>query len=219
MKSIPDFENDPTLTKKQKARRRFYYANRDKAIAQASAWCSANPEKTRAHRATSKLRNRGKNLPKARAYTQRYRAEHPLYQQQYYYQNRDEISARVKVEHQKLKQETINAYGGRCVCCGETSMEFLCLDHIHNDGHVERKGSSGSGRAFYSKLKRQGFPKDRIQVLCQNCNSAKGHYGYCPHQRDAALLFGLKYQSVEVRRAGKRPTPEAILKSYDLTNG
>jgi hypothetical protein len=31
-------------------------------------------------------------------------------------------------------------------------------------------------------LKRNGYPKG-FRVLCHNCNSARGLYGYCPHKR------------------------------------
>jgi hypothetical protein len=32
------------------------------------------------------------------------------------------------------------------------------------------------------KVKAAGYPKDRYQLLCHNCNMAKGFYGLCPHQ-------------------------------------
>jgi hypothetical protein len=28
----------------------------------------------------------------------------------------------------------------------------------------------------------RGYPKDNFQLLCMNCNFAKGHRGECPHQ-------------------------------------
>lgn len=30
---------------------------------------------------------------------------------------------------------------------------------------------------------KQNFPKDEYQLLCMNCNFAKGLYSGCPHQR------------------------------------
>lgn len=83
----------------------------------------------------------------------------------------------------RLKAEVFDAYGGPiCVCCGETVMQFLTLDHIYNNGAEERAilGHHGYGSAFYSLLKRSGYPPG-YQVLCMNCNFAKGHYGECPH--------------------------------------
>lgn len=83
-----------------------------------------------------------------------------------------------------LKMETIEAYGGKCACCGETAHEFLTIDHIHDDGAEERRlhgGGRTGGTAQYTRLRQQGWPKDRYQLLCMNCNFAKRN-GYCPHK-------------------------------------
>lgn len=82
-----------------------------------------------------------------------------------------------------IKRKTIEAYGGKCVCCGESIMEFLTVDHINGNGAEERKqiGRNG-GHYFYYYLKKLGYPKDNYQVLCFNCNCAKHMYGTCPHQ-------------------------------------
>jgi hypothetical protein len=82
----------------------------------------------------------------------------------------------------KLKRQVFDHYGGVCQCCGEDVLEFLCIDHIEGGGTaMRREGVHRGGRHFYEWLKRNGFP-DGYQVLCHNCNSAIGFYGYCPHQ-------------------------------------
>ncbi len=88
----------------------------------------------------------------------------------------------------KVRGEVIAAYGGRCTCCGEDTPEFLTIDHIYNDGAAHRKtignGKTSQGSSeMYPWLKRNGFPKDRFQLLCMNCNCAKAWFGTCPHQR------------------------------------
>ncbi len=82
----------------------------------------------------------------------------------------------------KLREQVLEAYGGVCKCCGESTPEFLAIDHIFNDGKEQRKTIS-SGFATYIWLKKQGFPQDRFQLLCHNCNWGKRLYGVCPHQR------------------------------------
>jgi hypothetical protein len=83
----------------------------------------------------------------------------------------------------KLRTEALAAYGGRCACCCESTTEFLGIDHVNNDGEKHRRELKGYGRAIYQWLKREGYPQDgRFQVLCHNCNIAKGLYGGCPHQ-------------------------------------
>lgn len=83
----------------------------------------------------------------------------------------------------RLRAAALAAYGGCCACCGETTPEFLGIDHVNNDGEAHRAELKGYGRAIYQWLKREGYPQDgRFQVLCHNCNVAKGCYGACPHQ-------------------------------------
>lgn len=95
-------------------------------------------------------------------------------------------AARLRTKGQRLRAEfrltILNMYGGRCACCGITEPKFLAIDHINGGGNKHRKtlGSKG-GASFYSWLKRNNYPTG-FQVLCHNCNMAKGFYGQCPHQ-------------------------------------
>jgi hypothetical protein len=81
-----------------------------------------------------------------------------------------------------LRQTVLSHYGNRCTCCGETTYEFLAIDHINNNGAKHRKEIGLGGSRIYRWLKDNNYP-DGFQVLCHNCNQAKGHYGECPHQR------------------------------------
>lgn len=74
----------------------------------------------------------------------------------------------------------IQKYGGKCACCGETEPMFLTFDHINNDGHIERKSLRESGANLVRRI--ELTDREDIQVLCYNCNCAKGHYGVCPHE-------------------------------------
>jgi hypothetical protein len=79
------------------------------------------------------------------------------------------------------RQSVLVAYGGACVCCGCDIPEFLTIDHINGDGAKHRE--EGPGNRIYRWLKKNGFPKNNFQLLCFNCNCAKGIYGTCPHQK------------------------------------
>ena len=83
----------------------------------------------------------------------------------------------------------IVAYGGHCVCCGETAAEFLTLDHVNRDGAAHRAAFGGRGVAtslqIYADLRRRGWPQDSYRLLCMNCNFAKSRFGgICPHEQD-----------------------------------
>lgn len=95
----------------------------------------------------------------------------------------------MKKSNLKLKREVIDAYGGKCACCGETELVFLTIDHVENDGAEHRRemaGESGNysqaGTRTYRWLRERNYPAG-FQVLCANCNYGKQwNGGICPHQ-------------------------------------
>ena len=110
-----------------------------------------------------------------------------------------------------LRHEAIMAYGGyRCACCGETEPLFLSLDHVNNDGAEHRRNlgydegnGKGASSGILSWLKNNGYPAG-FQILCMNCNHAKGRNGgVCPHQS-------------KPREFGERP--ERIIPSQDANS-
>jgi hypothetical protein len=90
-------------------------------------------------------------------------------------------SEEVKRTNARLRLEIIAAYGQRCECCGEAEPRFLTIDHIRGNGQ-EDKRNIGSGNKLYRSLKRRGFPRDGLRLLCYNCNCARGQFGVCPHE-------------------------------------
>jgi hypothetical protein len=98
-----------------------------------------------------------------------------------------------------VRRRALAAYGNRCACCGEDTQEFLGIDHVHNDGEAHRRELKGYGRAIYAWLAKHGYPQDgRFQVLCHNCNIAKGLYGGCPHK---GAVPGRRRKPVEAKAA------------------
>jgi len=101
----------------------------------------------------------------------------------WYERNKEKHDAATKENYRRVRADVIEAYGGKCVCCGEGTPEFLGIDHIFCDGGKERRERGLSGATLYRELRRNGYPKDRYQLLCHNCNQAKGYYRVCPHER------------------------------------
>lgn len=121
------------------------------------------------------------------------------YDKEYHLKHRTERIARAKkwnVEHRernseaqkrrnaKLRAEMLARYGQRCVCCGETTAEFLSIDHVARNGQSHRKELGGAGANFLIALKRLGWPTDGIQILCMNCNWATRYGHVCPHKKE-----------------------------------
>jgi hypothetical protein len=71
-----------------------------------------------------------------------------------------------------------------CACCGETTTQFLQIDHKNNDGGRHRRELSGKNQGcnIYTWLRKNKYPPG-FQILCSACNSAKGFYGICPHEQ------------------------------------
>lgn len=70
-----------------------------------------------------------------------------------------------------------------CACCKYDDIRFLSLDHIHTRKNVSQKEKRLGGRMLWKYVKDSGFPKG-YQILCHNCNIAKGSRKYCPHELD-----------------------------------
>lgn len=96
--------------------------------------------------------------------------------------NRDRENGKTRWYNQNLRALVIREYGAKCACCGESESMFLGLDHINNDGGEERRRIGKNNISTYRYVRDLGFPKDRYQLLCHNCNLAKGFYGECPHK-------------------------------------
>jgi len=104
-----------------------------------------------------------------RLYMREWRKRHPEHKQY------------MRQWHQDLRKEVLDHYGGICVCCGERELAFLSLDHKNGGGTKHRRELGLRGSAIWAWAKREGYP-EMFQVMCHNCNQAKGYYGTCPHE-------------------------------------
>jgi len=130
-------------------------------------WREANKEKI----ALCKKEWYERTRPERNKHRRKYCKEHP-----------DKMKQNIKNQQVKLRQQVINGYGGKCFCCGESEALFLDLDHINNDGKLDRD-KFNSYRSFYRWLRTEGFPRDKYQLLCSNCNQGKRRNGgSCPHE-------------------------------------
>lgn len=120
-----------------------------------------------------------------------------LYMREYYLKNKDKCakwhhdyirrhsinrSAYSKSRRQKIRVAVLTHYSGElimCKCCGEKEMKFLSIDHIDGGGNMHRRSIKYASLTEW--LYRNKYPKG-YQILCYNCNSAKGIYGICPHK-------------------------------------
>lgn len=141
---------------RKEAQKRYRAKNREKRSAKGKEWYARNRDREKVKRRAYQIKNKDA----------------------VYAANRQWQRSRAK----NLKAEMIEAYGGKCCCCGEPEFLFLQLDHIYNDGNIERR-KFGNHIVEWAYLKSIGWPKDRHQLLCANCNYGKRvNKGACPHK-------------------------------------
>ena len=96
----------------------------------------------------------------------------------------EEFRARKRASKASRRLKVLQHYSGNevpvCAYCGEKTLEFLTIDHIDGNGLRHRREIGRGGQGLYDWLLVNKFP-DGFRVLCYNCNSSLGHYGYCPH--------------------------------------
>ena len=78
------------------------------------------------------------------------------------------------------KRAAFAHYGGKCTYCGETEEIFLTIDHTDNNGaehRREQRSGNNNGHNIYAWLRKNNYPDTGFQILCFNCNCAKGIHG------------------------------------------
>ncbi len=141
---------DVTSPEYKAKRHEYYLRNREHIIRKSKDNKLKNPDKY-------------KQLEKARRQTSEFKINARKY---------------AKDRWQRIKKQTLDNYGGKCLCCGESHIEFLSIDHINGNGTQHRKTTIGTH--IYDWLRRNDYPEG-YRVLCFNCNMSLGFFGYCPH--------------------------------------
>lgn len=94
----------------------------------------------------------------------------------YYENNKEKVREYEKAYQRSRKEMFLDMYGRSCSCCEETISAFLTIEHKNGQKKISRE----TGAVAYRKAIKEYRP-DLYEVLCWNCNCAKGHLGYCPH--------------------------------------
>jgi len=98
--------------------------------------------------------------------------------------NPEKVRAYGRDRWEGLREIMFANLGRQCTCCGIDEPAFLTLDHVNGDGQAHRKSLGGPGASYhvYEDARRQGWPRERYQVLCWNCNLARRWGRQCPHR-------------------------------------
>ena len=85
----------------------------------------------------------------------------------------------------RLYAHVLDHYGAVCACCGETTREFLTIDHVGGGGMKHRRATGGTQGVCRDIIK-NNFPA-KYRILCMNCNWATRHGKPCPHKAKAGV--------------------------------
>ena len=137
--------------------RQWWIKNRENAIKKHNEWVKNNPEKFQ--KSQKKYRN-----------SQKHRDTY------HKWWHSEDHKQRLKA----LKIEVFTHYcksTPKCMCCNESEIDFQTIEHVRgkkNYPHDPRKG----GNKLIAWLKNNNYPTG-YEVLCYNCNCARGMYGSC----------------------------------------
>ena len=84
---------------------------------------------------------------------------------------------RYRYSRKTIKSKLLEEMGSACVCCDERDPMYLQIDHVFNDGHIDRKKTRGGSLSYNLLLKIWNETPERLQLLCANCNHAKAKNG------------------------------------------
>lgn len=73
--------------------------------------------------------------------------------------------------YRALRKQVIEAYGGKCACCGIDWLPYLQIHHVNGGGNEHRRRMGKKN--ILHELRREGFPEG-FAVLCANCHVADG---------------------------------------------
>lgn len=99
-------------------------------------------------------------------------AKHREVQRRYRERTLDIASANAK---RRMRAAANAALGNVCCRCGFSDWRALEIDHVNNDGYLERV--NGKRKTRWQMLKEivQHGGQDRYQLLCANCHQIKSY--------------------------------------------
>lgn len=142
-------------------------------------------------------KNRAKSLAIGRMSDRKRRLENPDKMREKRRKNRRKVAmnqpekAREQYlrKYRSLRRRALDRLGSCCTCCGEARGTMLQIDHIHNDGYIERRSKKGGSSSIARKILESSDPKDKYQILCANCNHSKArNRGECQHVTEKKII-------------------------------
>ncbi len=105
---------------------------------------------------------------------------------------------RQRIHYAAMRAKALGYYGNKCECCGESRYDMLTFDHKVGSGY---KSKIHGVRLVYDVIREyeeSGYPNSKYRILCWNCNTSRGFYGYCPHELGHSLAYSYKGKAIKL---------------------
>lgn len=135
-----------------------------------NAWKRVNKDRVKAHKQRDYEKNKAKRYATHRNWLKEH-PEHRAWREAWLSNNRDKTRAYERKYTKSLRETILDHYGHYCNRCGIVDDDVLDIDHVNNDGNLQRRVIKGQ-YSFYKAVIVSGF-SNKYQILCRNCNWKK----------------------------------------------
>jgi hypothetical protein len=115
-------------------------------------------------------------------------------------------------ETKRVKLICMMGYGGKCVCCGDSRIEMLTIEHIRYKGYDLIECST---TALMKELIRQSFPEG-YTILCSGCNQLTRYGKPCIHSKEYQEYCK---KNIELHIYAKQKELDELERKWDIMNG
>ncbi len=133
----------------------------------------AHKNETKEYQKKYRQVHKNKIIKNSREYYRRNKERHLILGQLWKEKNKEKM---LQYNHQyqkdrreKIRKASLDLLGGKCIQCGITDSRVLQIDHVLNDGKIDRKDTRDT-QVRLEKIIR--YP-ERYQLLCANCHAIK----------------------------------------------
>lgn len=156
-----------------KRRKEHSLVHKDKIREYQEKYRLAHKDKTQEYQKKYRQAHRNKMMKYNREYYQRNKEHHLVLDQQWKEKNKEKM---LQYNHQyqknrreRIRKASLDLLGEKCCQCGITDSRVLQIDHIFNDGKVDRKDTRDTQVRLEKIIK---YP-EKYQLLCANCHAIK----------------------------------------------
>lgn len=180
---VKDYQKEYNRKNKEvisKTRSIYYENNRVTILEKCHMYYEENKENVKINTREYAEKNKDAIRIKSKLYRNKHAKDIKQNKISYYNKNRNEINKKCREYNLKIKIGAFNVLGGcECEICGDKNIKHLTIDHINENGNLERKkGLSGSklnNAIIKGELSEEQLSNLRVLCFNHNCSRSRGY--------------------------------------------